>query len=309
MTDYLVENPHEIRFGNGDELLAYISSTLISREKQYGFRGHASASWKLESTLWRFIWEIRETFRSQRKRDLKCLYDTVVEDLQFYFEENIIVNGDVSRDELKEMDIWQFGQHYGLPTPLLDWTQSPYAALFFALDGRSVPSSKIMEENMAEDTNERCLWVMDTFIMDFVNDAVVNEVRKKNESSFGSTDMLKEHYPTLELKREVNAKNKRIRYQQGFLTHHGNLSSVEVWINRVGKEMYHPRMETPFLQKLIFPCPEKSRIDLLDKMDHMNINSRTLFPDIQGSVIDAKDRTFRNFIKAGKTKSFSSKAR
>jgi hypothetical protein len=94
---------------------------------------------------------------------------------------------------------------------------------------------------------------------------------------------------------EVNENNRRMAFQQGFFTKHDYYRSFEVWMKRIVDQLTFKKAESPLLHKYSLPCSEADRWAVLDKLDAMNINHRTLFPDITGSVRGAKDATFRNF--------------
>jgi FRG domain len=106
------------------------------RQPMY-FRGHADSSWKLETTLQRFskktytietyaaaLWRLRFDFAglSQRARipswgEIKS-FDQMTASAEF-------------SEFLFRL------RHLEFPSPVLDWSQSPYVALFFAYDGVS----------------------------------------------------------------------------------------------------------------------------------------------------------------------------
>jgi hypothetical protein len=111
----------EERINTVEELI----QSLNQLPNPYIYRGHSNARWKLESTLERLIganWnngtvEKFEAFSLQNFKSKFHLYD----------KEN-----ESPRSKLAWLSIMQ---HYGVPTRLLDFTESPYIALYFALEG------------------------------------------------------------------------------------------------------------------------------------------------------------------------------
>lgn len=102
-----------------------LSSTIdkyFTHFNNYIFRGLADAKWKLESTLTRTL---REHYK--KSSDKKT---ATAEHLRL-FKENIRGRTTLSLTESTDDEIWALGQHFGLHTPLLDWSRSPYVAVFF----------------------------------------------------------------------------------------------------------------------------------------------------------------------------------
>jgi hypothetical protein len=270
-------------FENPEKIFSYISDNLITRDQKLGFRGHASSDWELKTTLTRFSEQMQTSYHDKQFK-LEELTKLTKQRLERQFINNLIVNNDLTRSKVESMDILQYGQHFGLPSPLLDWSYSPYIALFFALS----------DWNKSFTTIDKCIWIIDLDLIEEINDFIVREVRPTYQGKL-SDDLLNEQFPLLEIKGDIEQHNRRLAFQQGFFTDHGFYTSLEIWLKRIVSTLARPNTGRPVLQKLTFKSAEQNRMNILDRLDKMNINNRTLFPDIEGSVKDAIDSTYRSF--------------
>ncbi|MGP0565381.1 MULTISPECIES: FRG domain-containing protein [unclassified Nitrospina] len=99
------------------------------------FRGHADANWKLSTTLERFskdkglppIWFWEEYFNVLR-RILPAVSSLASQEyeLPMDFKVNPINPFPLG------YELMIYARHHGFPSPMLDWTRSPYVAAFFA---------------------------------------------------------------------------------------------------------------------------------------------------------------------------------
>jgi len=110
----------EIRINKTEDLITQFNSL----PSHYIYRGHSNADWGLQSSLERLIgtkWCSSEvqTFENNSLERFKAKF-------HLYDHTNI-----VPTSKLGWLSIMQ---HYGVPTRLVDFTESPYVALYFALE-------------------------------------------------------------------------------------------------------------------------------------------------------------------------------
>jgi len=101
----------------------------------YVFRGQRDASWRLITSFDRFF---TDTLRNRNSK-----FDEMME--EFSQKAGNLLENDC--DEIQKVAI---AQHYGLPTRVLDWSSSPYIALYFA----------ITEALVNNQTDPAAIWIL-----------------------------------------------------------------------------------------------------------------------------------------------------
>lgn len=225
----------------------YYSTKLFDAiDNELVWRGHKESSWKLESTLLRDFPEgIDETFIkmiiSHFKKSLRGKKEAIqIEQYQ---------NG--KNDQPLWEDEWlTLGQHYGLKTPLLDWTYSAFVATYFAY----------IEKNNT--SPYRLIFAL--------NKEKLSEITqtKHQETSDVRLICIDSHF------------NPRLINQQGLFTYGPLEQDLESWIEENIEQ--DESIEKIILYKFYIPNTERNKI--LTVLNRMNINPTTLFPDISGAA-------------------------
>lgn len=131
--EFIKENIPVTRIEHWKDFFKLVDSHLFDRAgAELIFRGQRRWDWQLSPALGREPYSKDGNVTKEKAEKMHALFRQAV---RGRLNDSSLVN-DSNRDEL-----WAVGQHYGLKTPLLDWTHSPYVALFFAFNEQD-PSSE-----------------------------------------------------------------------------------------------------------------------------------------------------------------------
>jgi len=104
------------------------SQELIQRLNElpnhYIYRGHSDSEWKLESTLERVLGQKWSAENARKFEDYS--YNA--------FKSKYHIYNSSEHAPISKLSWLSVMQHYGVPTRLLDFTESPYVALYFVLE-------------------------------------------------------------------------------------------------------------------------------------------------------------------------------
>jgi hypothetical protein len=216
---------------------------------RYIFRGQTSNKWRLRTSFHRTG---RASLMKFMVRDIPILHRHLSGMMAHHVD---------LRDPLQNAAFYNLVQHHGYPTPLLDWTYSPFIAAYFAYKG--APRSSVKPADRVR------LFVFD-------------KLRWCQEfEMIGLVMPPKLHFTVLE---PLALNNPRVVPQQS-VSSVTNIEDIEAYLTDREK-----RAGRKYLRVIDLPASERNAV--MQELSLMGITAGSLFPGVDGACEQVRERFF-----------------
>jgi hypothetical protein len=257
------------RTDNGIELEANIERTPYSDVSEIsgelksweGFK-EAVASLSQKKNLYRGQrepWKLRTAFH---RRGRYNLFRFIAEDLRILHQRLTARTRHVFNLGIPDENgaFLNLAQHHGYPTPLLDWTYSPYAAAFFAF--RNVRKERDSQKNVR------------IFIFD----------QQRWRSTFSQHVMLNAPALHVSVMEFLAIDNERLVPQQAATTL-TNIDDIEKYLCTREEEQ-----KCKYLSAIDIPQCERKKV--ISELSYMGITAGSMFPGLDGACEELREKFF-----------------
>lgn len=154
-------------------------------------------------------------------------------------------------------------QHHGYPTPLLDWSYSPFVSAYFAYHRVTKPDIEATPDGVVR------IFKFDRKLWEANNDVFLRLTQGRRHFSFLDT---------------LAIDNERMAPQQG-VSSITNMDDIEWYIAHMEK-----LQEQRYLEAIDLPLDERPRV--MQELSVMGITAGALFPGLDGICEELKERLF-----------------
>lgn len=231
------------RINTVSEFIDYINERKSILLKSI-FRGQADHTWKLIPSFYRLNLDVHDN----SEKDIIPNYSIIEQTMLDIFQQkgaHLLKSYDIKN----KLDLMIIAQHHGLPTRLLDWTENPLYALFFAVEDINVKKDACIYEYLPTRFNDNNIIALD------------ENFKSDSEYFFVKPQHL----------------NERVKAQNGFFTLHPLYKKLDVkCFNSILNETKCGNM----IEKMIIP--KNSKVKIKSELEKLNINRFTIYPDLDG---------------------------
>ncbi|WP_276373707.1 FRG domain-containing protein [Chryseolinea sp. H1M3-3] len=251
--------PH-IKIDNWTDFVKFIDSLNVESSylSHWAFRGQSVSSWTLKSSISRLL-ERHSIGRQLGDRFELTIFREFLSKAHLY--EDFKLRQFETGNTFLTFTIMQ---HYGCPTRLLDWTSSPYVALYFAVNN--------------DFSNDGAVYLFNETALNNEN----KDERFTNGDAIFFNDEESDHIQVF----MANFATRRLNSQQGVF-------SIGANIDKDHEELIYKSLinkntkERSYFVKLIID--KQIKIECLAKLKTMNVRADQLYPDLYGFSSSLKD--------------------